>query len=133
MALSETETLEKLQRGYAAFNSGDFDAAVALVHRDFELVPTGDLPPLRGAEALRAWMEPDAFDEQQIEPLEFTVAGDKVLVRQVVRARGSGSRIEMEQNMWAVWTVDADGIWLRVEAFPEHEEAAARHAAGLES
>jgi hypothetical protein len=41
-------------------------------------------------------MEPDAFDERQIEPLEFSVQGNKVLVRKHTGARGAGSGIESE-------------------------------------
>ena len=132
MSLSEAEMLEKLKRGYAAFNRGDFDAAAALIHPDFELVPPGDLPR-KGAGSLRAWMEPDAFDTQRFEPLEVTVVGNKALVRQLQRARGSGSGIEIEQLMWTVWTCDAEGLWIRVEGYPIHQEAEARRAAGLEN
>ena len=34
----------------------------------------------RDRAALRAWMEPDAFEEQRVEALDFKVQGDKVLV-----------------------------------------------------
>ena len=61
-----------------------------------EIVPPGGQASLRGAAALRAWMEPDAFEEQRIEPLDFRVEGDKVLVRQHAQARGAGSGIELD-------------------------------------
>ena len=131
MSLSEDEILENLKNAYALFNRGDFDAAVELAHPDIEFVPPGGQPSFRGAKALRAWMEPDAFDSQEIHPLELTLSGNKVLVRLLTRARGSGSGIEIELLMWNVWTFDSDGLWIQVKNFLPHEEAEARSAAGL--
>jgi hypothetical protein len=76
-------------------------------------------------------MEPDAFDRQVIEPLEFIDSGDKVLVKQHVKSRGAGSGIELEGRSWSVWTVNDDGLATRVEGFLERDEAQAREAAGL--
>ena len=90
--------IDALRRAYEAFNRGDFDAAVAIAHPEIEFVPVGGQASLRGAEALRAWMEPDAFEEQRIEPLDFRVEGKKVLVRQHAQARGAGSGINLDQE-----------------------------------
>jgi ketosteroid isomerase-like protein len=125
------ENVEIVRRGYEAFNRGDFDAAMEVVHPEIEFVLPGGEPPLTGKEAVRAWMEPDAFEEQEIEPLEFTVNGDRVLVRTRVRARGVGSGMELEVQVCAVWTLDADGRATRVESFGAGEDAKALEAAGL--
>jgi ketosteroid isomerase-like protein len=125
------ENVDKLRRSYESFNRGEFDAAVALAHADVEFFPPGDQAPYRGAEKFRAWMEPDAFESQVIEPLAFFVAGDKVLVEQNARARGAGSGIELELRGWTVWTFDDEGLITRVESFLEHEKAKALKAAGL--
>ena len=90
--------IDALRRTYEAFNRGDFDAAVEMAHPEIEFVPAGGQASLRGAEALRAWMEPDAFEEQRIEPLDFRVEGNKVLVRQHAQARGAGSGIELDHR-----------------------------------
>ncbi len=123
--------IDALQRAHEAFNRGDFDAAVQLAHPEVEFVPPGGQASLRGAEALRAWMEPDAFEEQRIEPLDFRVEGRKVLVRQRTRARGAGSGINLDLEVWAVWTFDDDLLVTRVESYLPHEEAEALEAAGL--
>jgi ketosteroid isomerase-like protein len=123
--------IDALRRAHEAFNRGDFDAAVKLAHPEVEFVPPGGQASLRGAEALRAWMEPDAFDEQRIEPLDFRVEGRKVLVRQHARARGTGSGIELDMENWTVWTFDDDLLVTRVESFLPHEESKALEAAGL--
>ena len=73
-------------------------------------------------------MEPDAFESQVTEPLEIEIAGNRALIRQLRRARGAGSGIEMEVGAWAVWTFDDDGRVTRMENFLEHEEDEARRA-----
>src|SRR6185503_13809320 len=110
------ENVEKLRAAYEAFNRGDFDAAVKLARPDAEFVRPGLEAPLRGAAALREWMEPDAFEEQRVEPLDFEVSGNRVLVRQRTTARGAGSGIELDVESWAVWTFD-DGLIARVEPY----------------
>jgi len=131
MADQNEEIVAGLRQIYGAFNSGDFDTAIALAHPEIEFVPPGGQSSLRGAKAVRAWMEPDAFDEQQIEPLEFSVQGSKVLVRQHTKARGAGSGIELDMEIWAVWTLNDDGLVTRVESYLLHQEAEALEAAGL--
>jgi ketosteroid isomerase-like protein len=128
MGLSEEELIERIRRAFEAFNRGDFDTAVGVVHPDVIYVPPGAQGELRGAEAMRGWMEPDAFESQMIEPLEFRVSGNRVLVRQRATARGAGSGIEMELEMMVLWTFDEDGNVTRLEAFLPHEEEEAVRA-----
>jgi ketosteroid isomerase-like protein len=131
MSDRDEEIIAGLRQIYEAFNRSDFDAAIAVAHPEIEFVLPGRPAALKGAEAVRAWMEPDAFEEQQIEPLEFTVQGNKVLVRQHIRARGAGSGIELDVEAWGVWTVDDDGLATRVESYLPHQQAEALEAAGL--
>jgi ketosteroid isomerase-like protein len=126
------QNVETARQWLKAVGSVDFDAALALVRSDIEFVPPGDQPAYRGTESIRRWMEPDAFAEQVIEPLDFTVAEDgRILGRQHIRARGAASGIEMDIITWSVWTFDESGLITRVEVFLPHEEARARKAAGL--
>jgi ketosteroid isomerase-like protein len=127
----DQEIISSLRRAYEAFNRADFDTAIELAHPEIELIPPGGQSPVRGADAMRAWMEPDAFENQQIEPIEFRVQGDKVLVHQLATARGAGSGIELNFDAWAVWTFDDDGHATRVESFLPHQESEALQAAGL--
>jgi len=126
------ETVVLLRSLYEAFNRGDFDAAAAAAHPDVELIPPGGQSPLRGGAALRAWMEPDAFEDQRFEPLDFTVNDEKVLVRHRMTGRGAGSGVEFDLVLFVVFTVDDAGVVTRLEGFLPHEEAAARKAAGLD-
>ena len=130
MALSQ-DYIEKLRRAYAAFSRGDFDDALTYAHPDIEYVPAYGAAPVRGLEPLRSWMEPDAFERQVIEPLDFVVSGNKVLVRHRIRSKGAGSGIELEGFSWGVWTLNEDGLAVRLEGFGDREESRARKAAGL--
>jgi ketosteroid isomerase-like protein len=132
MGHSDEELIERVRRAYEAFNRGDFNTAIGTAHPDVVYVPPGDQPELRGAEALRGWMEPDAFESQVIEPLEFWVSGSEVLVRQHVTARGAGSGIEMELEAMTLWTFDDDGRVMRLEAFLPHQDEEARRALGAD-
>ena len=125
------ENVEQLRRAYEAFSRGDFNAAIEVAHPEIEFVRAGGQAPVRGADAFRAWMEPDAIVDARIEPLEFRTNGSKVLVRQFNRARGAASGIELEQETWAVWTLDENGLATRVEGFLAHQRHEALEAAGL--
>jgi ketosteroid isomerase-like protein len=131
MSDRDQEMINSLRRAYEAFNRGDFDTATERAHPEIEFLPPGDQAPLRGAEAFRAWMEPDAFESQKLQPREFRVQGNKVLVRQHARARGAGSGIEVELETWVLWTFDDDGLVTRVQAFLPHQDAEALQAAGV--
>ena len=126
------QNVEVVRRWFEALSSEDFDDALALVHPEIEFVPPGGQSPHRGAESLRRWMEPDAFQDQVVEPLEIAVAAERtILARQHVSARGAGSGIELDVISWSVWSFDEDGLITRVELYLPHEEDKARAAAGL--
>jgi ketosteroid isomerase-like protein len=125
------EKVRIVRAAYDAFNRGDFDAAVSLVRPDAEFTRPGVEGPLKGRDAVRAWMEPDAFAEQRVEPLDLQANGNKVLVRQHLFARGAESGIELDLASWAVWTVDDEGFISRADMFPLEQECEALEAAGL--
>jgi hypothetical protein len=133
VAMSEenVEIIESLERGFEAYSRGDFDAAVENMHPEIELFPAGRQPMIRGVGAIRAWMEPDAFESQVVEPLEFRFAGDKVLVRHHSKIRGAGSGIEADFVNWTVWTFNEAGVMTRLEIYLPNQEAEALEAAGL--
>ena len=113
------------------YSRGDFDTVMESIHPDIELIPAGGQPAIRGAANYRAWLEPDAFDYQVLEPLEMRFSEDKLLLHLRSTVRGAGSGIEMEFLSWSVFTLDEEGRATRVEIFLDHEEADALEAAGL--
>jgi ketosteroid isomerase-like protein len=131
MALDDAAMIARVREVMDAYSRQDFDAVVALNHPDVVIVRAGGLPRIHGVKALREWMEPDAFDSQAIEPLDFRVNGNRVVARQRNRIRGAGSGIDTDFYSWSVWTLDDAGAVTRVELFQEHEEDRAMDAAGL--
>jgi hypothetical protein len=121
----------RVRRSYDAYSRGDYDTAMEWVHPEIELVPAGGQPPIRGAAAYRAWMEPDAFASQMIEPLEIRLNARKILIQQRSTIRGAGSGFEADFLTWSVLTVDEEGRTMRHEIYLDHEQARAFRAAGL--
>ena len=128
MALTEEQMIEAVRRTNDALNRAAFDAAIELAAPDIVYVRPGRLPQLRGPEAIRAWMEPDAFESQKNELLEWEVAGHRVLTRQITRARGAGSGIEVEIESLVVWDFNEDGELARVATYMLDEQDEARRA-----
>jgi ketosteroid isomerase-like protein len=128
MPISDDEKIERVRRLLTAINMGELDAAVELSNPDIVLIRAGGAGELRGRDELRAWMEPDAFESQVTEPLEFEVSGDRVLARVHSRARGAGSGIEIDIVAWTLYSLDEQGRITRVEIFLEREEDDARRA-----
>ena len=129
--MTDEEMIAVLRRFHDAFNRGDVEAVVQLVHPDMELVRAGGMSSIKGVDALRKWMEPDAIEEARAEPLDFRVNGEKVFVREHVTGRGTGSGIEIDAVTYIVWTLDDHGLVREAQAFLPHEEAEALEAAGL--
>jgi ketosteroid isomerase-like protein len=123
-----TDTIATLRRGYELYNAQDFEALVELVAPDIVVERMSGAPPLVGREALKSFAEPDAFEWQRMEPLEFRENGDRVFVRMRLRARGRGSSIVLEQRGYHIWTL-RDGVFVHVVTTLDESEALA--AAGL--
>jgi ketosteroid isomerase-like protein len=128
MKLTEEQMIEALRENNDAINRGDFDKAIELADPEILFVRTGALPALRGADAVRAWMEPDAFESQTYELLDHEVNGNRVLTRSLTRARGAGSGIEMEIESLTLWSFNDAGRISRVEIFLLEQENEARRA-----
>jgi ketosteroid isomerase-like protein len=128
---AESDAIRSIRRGYEAFNRGDFDAAVAEMHPEVEWQRAEWAPettPLKGVEAVRAWMTPDIFEDQKVELEEVIENGDRVFVQGIFSGRATGSGIEISNRGWHVWTV-RDGRGQRIQFFQDRAEALA--AAGL--
>jgi ketosteroid isomerase-like protein len=120
-----------VRRAYDAFSKGDFDAVIELADPEIEFVTTGGLTNVRGADEVRAWMDPDTIEDLTMVAEHFEVAGDNVLVRTRSRGRGAESGIAVEMELWVVWTINDAGLATRIVAYRNDEEAKARQAAGL--
>jgi ketosteroid isomerase-like protein len=107
-----SEDIEQTMRaGYAAFDRGDFDEAVRMLHPDFRWVPGANSPsptPLESRELFRKMLEPDTFEQQRVEVEDVIVRGNRALVEARFRIRGRGSGIEMENTFFHLWTFDGE-------------------------
>jgi ketosteroid isomerase-like protein len=117
MGLTEEQMIDAVREINEALNRGDFDRAIQIADPEIVFVRTGGLPELHGAEAVRAWMEPDAFESQTYEMLDQEVNGDRLLTRQHTKARGAGSGIDMELEALTLWTFNDAGRIARVQIF----------------
>ena len=129
----ESDGVRILRSGYEAFNRGDFKAAVELMHPDIEMQRAQSAPdpePVRGVEAIRAWMQPDIFEEQHVDLVEIVENGDKIFVEGQFRVRARGSGIQIDDRAWHVWTI-RDGKAARLEFYARRADAL--EAAGLKN
>jgi ketosteroid isomerase-like protein len=126
--------VELIREMYEAFNRGDYEASTAMLHPKVEMHQAAEIPDTdlyRGREefvrGLTRWLagwEPGF----QYVPEDMIDAGDRVFMRTLLRGRGRGSGVELEQEIFHVWEV-RDGRGFRCWVF--WEEGPAREAAGI--
>jgi ketosteroid isomerase-like protein len=116
------QNVQAVRRSFEAFNRRDIDAWLAYWHADGEWYPAmagqieADLH--RGHGELRRFAEDYYATWEMIRLIadEITEVGDRVLVVGRVRARGSGSGVELERP-WA-WVTEFRGDkFIRVRAY----------------
>jgi ketosteroid isomerase-like protein len=131
------ENVDKAIGFLAAYNRRDFDAAVEFFDPEIEWV----LPPLQRADSCRGpeevkrfWRGLDeTFDELRLDPQETVDAGDRVAIRLRYQARGKGSGLEMESELYHQVATFRNGMMVRIEYFtdwPSALEAAREGSAG---
>ncbi len=131
IAHRDEEIIARLRRAFEAYNRGDFDSAAEMANPDIELVFDGGLTSLRGADRLRAWMEPVTLENVVMEPDQFELMGNFVLIHVRSRGRGVKSGVDVDTHFWVVYTIDDEGLATRIVAYNHDQEAKARTAAGL--
>jgi len=120
------ENVENVRRGFEAWNAGDMDRFGELydphvVIRWAEGWPEGS-EPIMGREAvMRNWRQQrEAFDADTVEPIKIVDLGDRVVVRLIWHAVGSGPDLNIATTYIA--TV-RKGKMILVEYFWDHAEA----------
>jgi ketosteroid isomerase-like protein len=128
------EQLAIMRATFAAFARGDEDALLSRLSEDFEVhdaMVVEDTTGVRGPQAMRRNLDriADAFEHVSYEPAEFVDLAGRVLVRVMVRARGSSSELELETEVAQLWTMSGEQA-TRLDVFPSWDEA--RRALGLD-
>jgi ketosteroid isomerase-like protein len=108
------ENVEIVRAIYRAWQVGDFEAALARFDEDVEWFGPPDVTDTfgRGHEgvrtALATWV--GTWDEYHFELRELIDAGDQVLATGWQRGRGKGSGVEVSEEIFSVWTLDAGSV-----------------------
>ena len=129
------EHVEIVRRVNAAFNSGDMERILALLHPDFETAVGPELSPepdaYRGHDGVRRYFDSfrDAMDHIRFDPVRFREAGAAVVVALRLSARGRSTGIPVEQHLGQVWTIQ-DGKAIDVRSYISYRKAL--EAVGLE-
>jgi ketosteroid isomerase-like protein len=121
------ENVDKARHFIDAYNRRDFEAATRDFDRDVEWV----LPEHQRADSaigtpgiIRFWEGLDeTFDELQLRPQEFVDAGDRVATRLRHFARGKGSGLELDNELYHQVVTFRDGVIVRIEYVTTWEEA----------
>ena len=130
--LSNAEVVRQVNE---AFNAGDIDRTLELIHPDFvTTVPpeySAEPDTYRGEEGMRRYFDSfhEAMNEIRFEQIEVREVGPLVVVAVRLTAVGRSTGITVEQRLAQVWSV-LDGQALEVRSFPSFEAALA--AAELE-
>ena len=117
---------------HAAVSRGDVDGLLSLAHPQIEyrsaiqLAMEGEESVFRGYAGVRRWFGElqDLYDYIESEVVEVHEFGDRVVVFHVVRGRGVGSGVTLEQPLAQLITL-RDGKVLAVWDYFTREEALA--------
>ena len=122
------ENVEIVRELFTAIDSQDWEAALGLFDPAVEWSPTeGTFQGHEGlVTSLMEWLEP--WEEHRIEAEEFTKAGDQVLAVIRLIGRMAGSRMEVDQRFFQVYTV-SNGAIIRMVELGTRDQAL--EAAGL--
>jgi ketosteroid isomerase-like protein len=127
------ENVEIIRRGFEAWEQGDLEAHLRLVHEDIvcsRVAPLINPKTYHGLEGYvefaGEWLAP--YDELRFLPNEYIDAGDRVVVEVPQEGRLEGSDQVVRGTFWFLMTVH-DGKLIRFEIYGEREQAL--EAAGL--
>jgi ketosteroid isomerase-like protein len=126
------ERIELIRRAYETFNAGDVD--FSLFHPDLEIVQTSSLVgtagSFRGHDGLRQSTAEllQGFDEVRFEPEDhMELDGGRILVRCRFVGRGTRSGIELDSDVWHIWSF-RDGLLSEMRIYPNRRKAFAAAA-----
>ena len=115
---------------FEAQESGGVEAMLKYVHPDFEMETPREIAAepqvYRGHDGIRRWWDSfyEVMDEVSVTPVEVEPLGpDRALVHFQLRARGSSSGIEVDQEARAIATVRDDLIFSLEFLLPGQEPA----------
>jgi ketosteroid isomerase-like protein len=129
-ASSDTQqrNIELTRRGFDAYNAGDYEAVIALLHPDVDLLADHELlnsGSFTGHDGFRRWSAEwlEAWDSFAIEANAVETIGEHfVLVDAHQIARGAGSGIPVEMDVFWAFEIE-DGRLARMHLYASRERA----------
>jgi uncharacterized protein len=121
--------VQRVESSYEALNGGDIDGTVTVLHDDAKWVEHSDLPEAgtyEGVATIRSFLEQflESWDELHQEIEDRMVRGHCALLFIHLRARGTGSGIEVDSRFAHLWQL-SDGKGARVDAYYDRDQALA--------
>jgi ketosteroid isomerase-like protein len=128
--------VELVMKVHTAVIQGDLEGLLAGVHPQGEYRPAtqqaieGEGGLFRGHEGIRRWFGElhDLYEDLDSEILEVRDLGDRIVVVFIVRGRGTGSGVTLEQSLAQVVTLQQEKV-IEIREYFSREEALA--AVGL--
>jgi ketosteroid isomerase-like protein len=119
--------ISELRAAYAAFNRGDFDAAVAALDPKIEWTEPSEFPgggTYHGREAVKQYLTQSraAWAEGSSEPEQFIVAGDRIVVFVCARFRLNDSNEWQQVKLADVYSI-REGRIVQMNAFADRQQA----------
>ena len=120
--------IDWVRAGYDAFNRGDTAAWLDNFEPDAELRDLPTVPGQRvyqGHEGLRQWADSmmQAFAAFRLEPKEITEVGNFIVVAVRISARGLGSGVPTDVQVFHVFERSANGLMQSIAGFLDRAEA----------
>jgi ketosteroid isomerase-like protein len=125
---NQLETLETARAGVEAYQRGDIEAVVALIHEEGEIFLPPELPnsgTYRGRDGFLVWLANwlDAWEDFNIELRDPEPVGQRHVVATMHQsARGKGSGIPVEMDIAYMWEV-RDGKVAAMHLYASAERA----------
>jgi ketosteroid isomerase-like protein len=128
------EKVESLRKVYAEWGKGNFRPVTDVYNADLEWGWSEEFPGLEGvvrepaakSERLVRWLS--SWEEWRVEPEDFIVGGNHVVVLCRYTGRGKGSGVDVDTHGAHLWTF-REGKAIRLQVFSSRERAL--EAAGL--
>jgi ketosteroid isomerase-like protein len=136
--MSREESLAHAREQLAAFERGDLEAVLELLHPEVEIYSPPELAnsgTFHGREGYLEWSQEwfDAWDEFEIEATSIEAVGEHHVLTSVrQRGRGKGSGIEVTMDACYMGEIH-DGRATRFHLYPTREKALAAAEGGEKS
>ena len=123
------ENVALVRTVFEAIQAQDPDAYLPHIDRGLRIEPSTNSPErrvLEGVQGFERWISrwPTLFEEYEVRPERFTVAGNDVVVALHERGKSARSDLTIEDRFAHVWTV-RDRQVVRIRVFNDEREALA--------